>query len=673
MSVKRRRDIGLGLLMILGLVLAVGRFTPAPGRVLALGETPQTRALAGAIGTGFTYQGNLVDDGTPADGAYDFSFALYDGATGSGQVGATLTLDAIQVVEGAFTAALDFGNVFDGTPLWLDVAVRPAASADPYTTLDPRQPVTPVPYAVYSSGVPWAGVSDLPPGFADGIDDDTLGDLSCADGEIAKWGGAAWLCAPDEMGDGGIAAVTAGAGLTGGGAGGPVTLTVAFDGSGTADTVARSDHDHDDRYYTESELETSDASAVNWDNLVNVPSGFADGDDADTTYTAGDGLALSGTAFRLATVPRAGHVERLLDTIGITGRYPAIIIGLDGLPLISYYNATNGDLLVYHCDDMVCSSGTRTALDTTGIVGEFTSITIGRDGYGLISYYDRTNGDLKLARCVNVACTDATLTTVDSTGDVGQWTSITTSSDGYAFISYYDVTNADLKAVLCSNLTCSSKTIWTVDGGGDVGQYSSVVRTGRNYAYISYYDATNGDLKVARCVSLSCASPTTNTVDGTTISNGVEHDVGRWTSITAAVDGRPLIAYVKANQAGFHSGQVRVAHCTNLTCSAVTVENVISGAINWMGTSLTLTPQGTGLVSFVWDTASRVYVAQCTDLTCTDTVLNDRAVTTGSPRETSLTIGADGLPVLAYFSDAADELKFTHCSDLTCQPYLRRR
>ena len=39
------------------------------------------------------------------------------------------------------------------------------------------------------------------------------------------------------------------------------------------------------------------SSILDWNNLLNVPAGFADGVDNDTTYTAGTGLALNGTEF----------------------------------------------------------------------------------------------------------------------------------------------------------------------------------------------------------------------------------------------------------------------------------------------------------------------------------------------------------------------------------------
>ena len=58
--------------------------------------------------------------------------------------------------------------------------------------------------------------------------------------------------------------------------------------------VSLSDHLHDDRYFTETELSASGAGgSVHWDNLSSVPSDLSDGDD-DTTYGAGTGLLLSG-------------------------------------------------------------------------------------------------------------------------------------------------------------------------------------------------------------------------------------------------------------------------------------------------------------------------------------------------------------------------------------------
>jgi hypothetical protein len=127
---------------------------PAVGWSHAQGVEPEppdpqgeTSAQA-SLGTQFTYQGDLKDGGAPANGTYDFEFELYDAEEDGAQVGATVPRADVDVEDGLFTVALDFGEVFDGTSLWLEVGVRPGDSGGGYTTLEPRQPLSGSPYAL---------------------------------------------------------------------------------------------------------------------------------------------------------------------------------------------------------------------------------------------------------------------------------------------------------------------------------------------------------------------------------------------------------------------------------------------------------------------------------------------------------------------------------------------
>jgi hypothetical protein len=53
--------------------------------------------------------------------------------------------------------------------------VRPGASTGSYSPLLPRQELAATPNALFSRGAPWAGLSGVPAGFADGVDNDTVG------------------------------------------------------------------------------------------------------------------------------------------------------------------------------------------------------------------------------------------------------------------------------------------------------------------------------------------------------------------------------------------------------------------------------------------------------------------------------------------------------------------
>ena len=97
--------------------------------------------------TSFTYQGSLTDSGTPANGVYDLRFELFDASVSGVSVG-TVTNHSTEVDEGLFTVALDFGpDVFDGNERWLEIGVVTNAGG-PFTTLNPRQPITSNPYAI---------------------------------------------------------------------------------------------------------------------------------------------------------------------------------------------------------------------------------------------------------------------------------------------------------------------------------------------------------------------------------------------------------------------------------------------------------------------------------------------------------------------------------------------
>jgi hypothetical protein len=150
-------------ILTLGLMLAL-----MAGLSLAQGLAPEA-----AMGTAFTYQGKLNDGGGPANGDYDFEFKLYDVDSG-GTALATVAVDDVTVADGLFTVQLDFGSdAFTGDARWLEIGVRPGSSSGVYTTLTPRQPLTPVPHALYASKTPWSGLVSVPAGFADGVDDDT--------------------------------------------------------------------------------------------------------------------------------------------------------------------------------------------------------------------------------------------------------------------------------------------------------------------------------------------------------------------------------------------------------------------------------------------------------------------------------------------------------------------
>ena len=106
-------------------------------------------SVQAALGTAFTYQGQLKREGALVTGSCDFQFSLWDAATGGTQIGTTQAKSNVPVSNGLFTVELDFGSgVFTGDARWLAIAVRCPAGGGSYTALSPRQALTATPYAL---------------------------------------------------------------------------------------------------------------------------------------------------------------------------------------------------------------------------------------------------------------------------------------------------------------------------------------------------------------------------------------------------------------------------------------------------------------------------------------------------------------------------------------------
>ena len=77
--------------------------------------------------TTLTYQGELNENGTPANGAYPTAFTLFDDAVGGIVVGTPVVHGAMPVVDGRFTADLDFGGSAFEDNRWLEIEINGVA------------------------------------------------------------------------------------------------------------------------------------------------------------------------------------------------------------------------------------------------------------------------------------------------------------------------------------------------------------------------------------------------------------------------------------------------------------------------------------------------------------------------------------------------------------------
>lgn len=109
----------------------------------------------------FTFQGELEDGGSPANGLYDFETKIFDSTAGGSQLGFTEVFDDVMVTNGRFILVIN-GAGANGARWFLEVGVRPGASGGAYVTLGSRQELTAAPSAL--TLVPGAIIRDANPG-----------------------------------------------------------------------------------------------------------------------------------------------------------------------------------------------------------------------------------------------------------------------------------------------------------------------------------------------------------------------------------------------------------------------------------------------------------------------------------------------------------------------------
>lgn len=354
----------------------------------------------------------------------------------------------------------------------------------------------------------------------------------------------------------------------------------------------------------------------------------------------------------------------------------SITIGADGNPVVSYRVAQR--LRVLFCGTRSCSAGSAascvppepaygapTCTAGNGIVeidrgASGSSIAIGTDGDPIVSYIGSgPHPGLNVATCgqplglasfenalegVNFGC-GPTIAQVDVAG--GGFTSIAIGTDGNPVVSYY--AGADgLKVAHCGNASCTSgNVLTTVDptapGFADASNTSIAIGSD-GYPVIAYYDTANGDLKVAHCGNVACSAGNTVTVLD---SPG---DVGRFAALAVGFDGKPVVSYFD-----FTNSALKVAHCGDVACSAGnTLTAVDTGDENnpaGRNTSIAIGADGKPVVSYTYGTGGGgLKLARCGNAACSSgTTFVDLAhLAPGSFGGSSIAIGTDGRPVVSF-------------------------
>jgi len=631
------------------------------------------------VGSEFTYQGSLDVNNTPANGVFDFTFKIFDSTTSGNQIGSDFIADDLMVIDGFFTAVIDFNTTaFVGNKVWMEIYVRNGAESGAFQQLLPRQQITSTPYAIHAQFVSAGAVSSIE------IQNGSIANVDLANNSVNADKIASGSVSSDEIGSNAVGTaeiistqVQRRIGNTC--ASGSYINTVNEDG-----TVVCEVDDSGISNVTSADIVDGTVATIDLANNSVTADKIATssvGSDEISSNAVGTTEIISSQvqrrvsatcseAYYLNGINEDGSIicKRLpagfaftIDSASYVGEYTSLAIGADNNPVISYHDVSNGDLKVVKCSNAICGSfNPPVTLDAMGIVGEYTSLAIGADNNPVISYHDVTNGDLKVVKCSTASCSSFNPpVTLDTTGIVGWYTSLAIGADDNPIISYFDLTNANLKVVQCSNASCSSfNSPVTLDATGDVGRYTSLAIGADNNPIISYYDSSIGDLKVVQCSTASCSSSNTPlTLDQTGV-------VGQDTSLAIGADDNPIISYFDTSNSA-----LKVVKCTNASCGSFNPPVTLDETGN-VGkyTSLAIGADNNPVISYQDGANFNLKVVKCSNASCSrfnPPVILDSVGNVG--KHTSVAIGADDNPVISHFDTTNGDLKVYSCGDTECR------
>jgi hypothetical protein len=400
----------------------------------------------------------------------------------------------------------------------------------------------------------------------------------------------------------------------------------AFAGSGSLDTVARSDHDHAAAY---------------------VP-------------------------IMAQAVPVPRHTGTVATGVGSTNTLrtrTTVLLGADGLPIILYVNTVTQRLMLVRCADRDCAAiASSHTVAAIGASGGFASMALGTDGFPVVSW--QVSSNVLVGKCADVACTvTPTALNVNPATVVGMYgTSIAVGVDGIPWISYSDATNGDLKVARCTSSACFAVTTFTADASANlVGYNSSIGVDPWGHPVIVYSDVTAGVLKIARCNSFaSCAGAITAPL-GAAIGTTYAH-----TSLSFGNDGLPVIAY--GNLTSF---ELKFVKCLDTYCSGFLDTTLSAVANDGYTPSITVGADGLPFIAWFRSGFDGPFFAKCRDAACVSSYVNSvDPATLIAGQGVSVTTGADGMPVWAYLASADGtnfDLREVRCTNPFCQNNWVRR
>jgi hypothetical protein len=243
--------------------------------------------------------------------------------------------------------------------------------------------------------------------------------------------------------------------------------------------------------------------------------------------------------------------------------------------------------------------------------------------------------------------------------------SVALGSDGKAIAA--GIISAGAEFLHCADILCTSTTTVSLDTSSSFATGGvSVIPGTDGFPLLSYQTKqsnTVGVLRVAHCSDATCtAAPTMTTID-----SAFSQLVGQYSSIAIGADSFGVISYQDGNL------HLKVAHCSNTQCTATDAKTIVDPTTNTgYQTNITIGTDGFPIIAYeITGNPAILKVAHCADVACatapTITTVTTQANGIGI-NQLTIAIGSDGMPAISFPGDPAfvGQLQFAHCSNVAC-------
>ena len=384
------------------------------------------------------------------------------------------------------------------------------------------------------------------------------------------------------------------------------------------------DHNHDDRYYTKSEIDTSLGATA--DAITSAK---------DAAFWENHDLATL-----IATPPHTLSLSDVKPSRYEVGLTYGIATKADGNPVITYVDDEGTDALhMISCAEPTCTVSVSefTIDDPVTALGPWTSVAVGSDGKPVVAYTDEVLSTLKIAICTNIFCASSVISDMDPGGHVSGSAPMVIPPGAYPLVAYLDTSTNDLKIAACHDATCVAASVSrrVITTSHNVNHFIRAALDFDGNPVIAY-TTTSGEIYLVKCNDAAC----------TTNANPVLIDTVGYNSHLAMATGptgNPVLVY--ANSGGFV-----VTQCDSASCG--TRHTSYYSAVNPSHFDVSVGPTALPIITFFLN--KDLLVMRCSNIWCLDNqvgVADSIGVDRFSARITFL---GNGMPVAVYRHDGAN-------------------